>query len=98
MAEIIAELLKIPPVTRFLCASSLAVSIPVNLGLVSAYKVIIIWQLVTKKWEVCIPLNSKLRGGAELTMLGRYGEYLRVSFWEVRDTATGGVMATCLAD
>ncbi|KZP17452.1 hypothetical protein FIBSPDRAFT_747057 [Athelia psychrophila] len=64
MAEIIAELLKIPPVTRFLCASSLAVSIPVNLGLVSAYKVVIIWELVTKKWEIWRIFTSFFLGGA----------------------------------
>jgi hypothetical protein len=46
------EIRKIPPVTRFLCASSLAVSLPVMAKVVSPYKVIYVQQLVTKKWEV----------------------------------------------
>ncbi|KZP28358.1 DER1-domain-containing protein [Athelia psychrophila] len=69
MAEIIAELLKIPPVTRFLCASSLAVSVPVNLGVVSAYKVVIIWELVTKKWEIWRVFTSFFLGGSGIAYL-----------------------------
>ncbi|EIN08950.1 DER1-domain-containing protein [Punctularia strigosozonata HHB-11173 SS5] len=47
-----AEIRKIPPVTRFLCASSLAVSLPVMAQLVSPWKVVYVQQLVTKKWEI----------------------------------------------
>jgi hypothetical protein len=47
------ELRKIPPVTRFLCGSSLAVSIPVMLQLLSPYKVVFVRALVTQKFEVC---------------------------------------------
>jgi Derlin-2/3 len=47
------EIRKIPPVTRFLCGSSLAVTLPVMLQLLSAYKVVFVRELVTQKFEVC---------------------------------------------
>jgi hypothetical protein len=46
------EIMKIPPVTRFLCASSLAVSVPPMLSLVSPYKLLFVKELVTKRLEV----------------------------------------------
>ena len=46
------ELRKIPPVTRFLCGSSLAVTIPVMMQLLSPYKVIFVRALVTQRFEV----------------------------------------------
>lgn len=46
------ELRKIPPVTRFLCGATLAVSIPPMLQLVSVYKILFVSQLVTQKGEV----------------------------------------------
>lgn len=47
------EIRKIPPVTRFLCGSSLAVTLPVMLQLLSPYKVIFVRGLVTHQFEVC---------------------------------------------
>jgi Derlin-2/3 len=46
------EIRKIPPVTRFLCGSSLAVSIPVMLQLLNPYKVVFVRQLVIQRFEV----------------------------------------------
>ncbi|ETW75778.1 hypothetical protein HETIRDRAFT_329528 [Heterobasidion irregulare TC 32-1] len=46
------ELRKIPPVTRFLCASSVAVTVPVMLQLLSPYRVLFVRELVTQKWEI----------------------------------------------
>lgn len=46
------EIRKIPPVTRFLCASSLAVSVPVMLHLVHPHRVIFITEYVTQRFEV----------------------------------------------
>jgi hypothetical protein len=46
------ELRKIPPVTRFLCASSLAVSVPVMMQLLSPYKVVFVRELVIHRFEV----------------------------------------------
>lgn len=51
-SDIRAELLKIPPVTRFLCATELAVTLPVLLQLISAYKVIFVWKFVITGFEV----------------------------------------------
>jgi Derlin-2/3 len=52
MDQFVAELRKIPPVTRFLTASSLAVTLPVLLNVVSPYKVLFVKELVFKKLEV----------------------------------------------
>lgn len=46
------EILKIPPVTRFLCASTLIVSVPVMLQLVSPYKVLFVKELIVRRMEV----------------------------------------------
>lgn len=48
----IDEIRKIPPVTRFLSGSLLAVSLPVMLQIVSPYKIIFVRQLVTQRLEV----------------------------------------------
>ena len=53
------EIRKIPPVTRFLCGSSLAVSLPVMLQLLSPYKVIFVRAFVTEKFEVCFHAQMK---------------------------------------
>ena len=47
------EIRKIPPVTRFLCGSSLAVTLPVMLQLLSPYKVVFVREFVTQQFEVC---------------------------------------------
>lgn len=52
MDAFVAELRKIPPVTRFLCASSLAVTVPVLMNMVSAYKIIFVPDLVLRKFQV----------------------------------------------
>lgn len=46
------EIRKIPPVTRFLCASSLAVTLPVLLQILPIYKVVFVKEFVTQKFEV----------------------------------------------
>ncbi|KAJ7074962.1 Der1-like family-domain-containing protein [Mycena belliarum] len=52
MSELIAEIKKIPPVTRFVVLSSLAVSLSTMMGLVSAYKVVYTYGLVFEKLQV----------------------------------------------
>ena len=52
MADIVAEIKKIPPVTRFLVLSSLGITVPAVLGLVPIHKLVFITPLVTKRWEV----------------------------------------------
>lgn len=63
------EIRKIPPVTRFLCGSSLAVSVPVMLQLVSPYKVIFVKELVTQRLEVWRVFTSFFLGGSGLNYL-----------------------------
>ena len=82
MDAFVAELRKIPPVTRFLCASSLSMTIPVILNLVSPYKLVFIPQFVLKKFEVswCSLLKcGKRKSGIDSMGICRYGESLRVS-------------------
>lgn len=54
------EIRKIPPVTRFLCASSLAVSVPTMLSIVSPYKLLFVKELVTKQWEVRVDCSLQV--------------------------------------
>ena len=59
------EIRKIPPVTRFLCGSSLAVSIPVMMQLMSPFKLVFVPVLVTQKFEVRPHVTSKHPLGME---------------------------------
>lgn len=71
-SEFVAELLKIPPVTRFLCAAQLAVSLPVMLQLVSPYQVVLIWRLVIKQYEVSyhlVDVGAELQLGLDMESL-----------------------------
>ncbi|KAG5636491.1 hypothetical protein H0H81_007825 [Sphagnurus paluster] len=52
MEGLTAELRKIPPVTRILCASSLLVTVPTLMNIVSAYKVLYNYDLVFKKMQL----------------------------------------------
>ncbi|KAI0056617.1 DER1-domain-containing protein [Artomyces pyxidatus] len=63
------EIRKIPPVTRFLCASSLAVSLPVMLELVSAYRVVFVRELVTQKWEIWRVWSSFFLGSSGINFV-----------------------------
>ena len=46
------ELNKIPPITRFLCGATLAVTLPVNLQLVSPYSIVFVKEYVIQNLEV----------------------------------------------
>lgn len=61
------EIRKIPPVTRFLCASSLAVTLPVLLQILPIYKVVFVKEFVTQKFEVgfCLCSWMKDKSGTE---------------------------------
>lgn len=56
MDGLVAEIRKIPPVTRILCASSLGITIPVLLNILPPHKVLFVRALVLKKFEARIPL------------------------------------------
>ena len=61
MDQFVAELRKIPPITRFLCGSSLAVTIPVLMNIVAPYKLLFVRELVMKKFQVCCHVFGKLK-------------------------------------
>jgi Derlin-2/3 len=58
----------IPPVTRFLCGSSLAVTLPIMLQILSLRRLILVWPLVIQRFEVRLPtLGGYIRSeGAQL--------------------------------
>jgi len=84
------ELRKIPPVTRFLCGSSLAVSVPVMLRVLSPYKVFFVRALVTQRFEVWRVWSSFFFGGSglnyvfELIMLYRNSNALELDHYPRR--------------
>ncbi|KAH7882330.1 Der1-like family-domain-containing protein [Phlebopus sp. FC_14] len=92
MAELVAELRKIPPVTRLLVGSSLGVTLPTHLRLVSVYKVLFITELITQNWEIWRPYTSLFLGGEginylfELVMLYRNSNSLESSHYERRSS------------
>jgi len=85
-----AELQKIPPVTRFLCGSSLAVTLPVMLQILSPYKVIFFRQLVTRKYEFWRIFTSFFLGSSginyifDIVMLYRNSDSLESSHYPGR--------------
>jgi len=53
MDQLLAEIRKIPPVTRIICGSSLGVTGSVLLGAVAPYTVLFVKDFVFKKLQVC---------------------------------------------
>ncbi|KAI9507852.1 DER1-domain-containing protein [Russula earlei] len=82
------EIRKIPPVTRFLCGSSLAVSVPVMLHLLDAYKVVFIRDQVIQQLELWRVWSSFFFGGLnylfELVMLYRNSNALELDHYPRR--------------
>jgi hypothetical protein len=73
---LMAEIRKIPPVTRFLAGSSLAVTLPVMLQLVSVYKVIYHYSLVFERLEAGKHNLSTWQIVEDTFVLShRYGDY-----------------------
>jgi len=58
MDQIIAEIRKIPPVTRFLTGSSLVISIPVMMNIVPRYVIVFLPKLVFRKLEVSLAFEA----------------------------------------
>ncbi|PCH44803.1 DER1-domain-containing protein [Wolfiporia cocos MD-104 SS10] len=84
------EISKIPPVTRFLCGSSLAVTVPVLLEIVSPYKILFVKELVTGRWEVWRVFTSFFLGSGginyifEFIMLYRNADQLESQYYTGR--------------
>ena len=81
--DILAEIKKIPPVTRFLCGSSLAVTGATIASIVSPYSVLFAKELVFKKFEVLSLLILEFWNFLTRLLRFRYGGCIRVSFMEV---------------
>ncbi|KAF8167427.1 Der1-like family-domain-containing protein [Crassisporium funariophilum] len=90
MDQIIAELKKIPPVTRFLCGSSLAVTLSTISTIVSPYSVLYTTDLVFKKLEIWRLYTSFFLGGGgimyifDLVMLYRTANDLETKSYSHR--------------
>ncbi|KAF5351137.1 hypothetical protein D9756_008248 [Leucocoprinus leucothites] len=82
MDQFLAEIRKIPPITRFLAGSSLAVTIPVLMNLVSGYGIVFVPELVFRKLELWRLHTSFFLGSGginyifELVMLYRTADQL----------------------
>jgi Derlin-2/3 len=81
MADILTEIRKIPPVTRFLVGSSLGITIPALMKLVSPYHLIFLSGRVLDNWEVRLMPTSCLVFEANLTYSS--GECTQVSSSDV---------------
>jgi len=51
--DLVTELKKIPPVTRYLCISTVGVTAAAKLGMLDLYWVFFHTDLVLKKFQVC---------------------------------------------
>jgi len=69
MSDLVNEILKIPPVTRFLCVSVLAVSLPAKLNFISPYSLVFIKELVTYRLELWRLYTSFFLGGGGLNFI-----------------------------
>ncbi|KIM78212.1 hypothetical protein PILCRDRAFT_824690 [Piloderma croceum F 1598] len=108
-SDFAAELMKIPPVTRFLCAAQLAVSLPVMLQLVSATDVVLIWRSVIQRYEIWRIFTSFFLGGSginfifDFIMLYRNSDGLESNYYSRRSSdyawqliwAAGAILTLC---
>ncbi|KAJ6469381.1 Der1-like family-domain-containing protein [Mycena sanguinolenta] len=110
MNEFLAEIRKIPPVTRFICASSLGVSLSVMGGLVSGYTLIYTYKLAFERLQIWRIYTSFFFGSSginyifELVMLYRTMDQLESGPFAGRSAdlawqlfvASVGIMVTSL--
>ena len=75
------EIRKIPPVTRFLCGSSLAVTLPVMLQLLGPYKVIFVRGLVTHQFEVCLYAQNECLHSNEAQLWRIWSSFFFGGMW-----------------
>jgi len=85
----------IPPVTRFLCGSSLAVTLPTMLQILSLSRLVLVWPLVIRRFELWRVWTTFFYGGTglgylfELVMLYRSSASLELDHypWKSPDYA-----------
>lgn len=68
-SQLSREIKKIPPVTRFLCGGSLALTVPVMLKILQPMKIIFWWPLIAKNFEVWRIPTSFLYGSTGINYL-----------------------------
>ncbi|KZT00662.1 DER1-domain-containing protein [Laetiporus sulphureus 93-53] len=90
MAELWNEIRKIPSVTRFLCGSSLLVTVPVMLEIVSPYSIVFVKELVTRHYQVWRVFTSFFLGSSginyifDFVMLYRNSSQLETAYYARR--------------
>ncbi|KAI0698039.1 Der1-like family-domain-containing protein [Cerioporus squamosus] len=67
--SLVDEIMKIPPVTRFLCGSLLGVSLPMMMQIVSPYKLLFVRELVTQRYEIWRVFTSFFIGGSGINFI-----------------------------
>ncbi|KAJ7154604.1 Der1-like family-domain-containing protein [Mycena filopes] len=93
MDDFLAEIRKIPPVTRLVCASSLAVSLGVMGGLVSAYKIIYTYELAFEKMQIWRLYTSFFLGSNGINFIFEF-----VTLYRTMDQLESGPFARKSAD
>ncbi|KAJ6608225.1 Der1-like family-domain-containing protein [Mycena sp. CBHHK59/15] len=93
MNDFAAELRKIPPVTRFLCASSLAITLPVLMQLVSAYKIVYTYDLAFNKLQIWRLYTSFFLGSGGINYIFEF-----VMLYRTMDQLESGPYARKSAD
>ena len=91
MSELLAEIRKIPPVTRFICASLVAVTLPVMTKVVSPYTMIFVKEFVTNKLEARLSTYRFCMLQLISVRTDRSGEFIPLSSSEVRPYVLGTV-------
>ncbi|KAF4580440.1 hypothetical protein EYR40_003156 [Pleurotus pulmonarius] len=79
MDGFVAELRKIPPVTRFLCASSLAVTLPVLMNIVPGFKIIFIPRFIYSRFEIWRLWSNFFMGSAGINYIFEFVMLYRTS-------------------
>ncbi|KAJ7931321.1 Der1-like family-domain-containing protein [Mycena leptocephala] len=69
MGDFVTEIRKIPPITRFVCASCLAVTLSTMMGLVSGYQFIYTFSLAFKKLQIWRLYTSFFFGSGGITFI-----------------------------
>ncbi|KAI5121122.1 hypothetical protein M0805_002794 [Coniferiporia weirii] len=73
------EIRKIPPVTRFLCGSTLGVSLPVMLEIISPYDIVFVKDAVTRGFQIWRPFTSMFFGGTGINFIFEFAMLYRTS-------------------
>ncbi|KAJ7096055.1 Der1-like family-domain-containing protein [Mycena epipterygia] len=93
MDDFLAEIRKIPPVTRFVCFSSLGVSLSVMMGLVSGYTVIYTYRLAFERLQIWRLYTSFFLGSGGINYIFEF-----VMLYRTMDQLEAGPYANKSAD